>query len=86
VPHRGIRNGIFPLIETGLSGRAETDKAKEHEEIHDTPLQRFHLMKKIFFSARAGNPLRKTAGAAMHGKHAMKPRQGKEKAKNSGAR
>jgi hypothetical protein len=85
VLHRGIRNGIFPLVEAGLSGRAETDKAKEHEEIHDTPLQRFHLMKKIFFSAQAGNPLRKAAGAAMRGKHAMKPLQDKEKAKSSGA-
>jgi hypothetical protein len=58
VLHRGIRNGIFRLVESSLGGRAETDKAKEHEEIHDTPLQRFHLMKKIFFSARAGNPQR----------------------------
>jgi hypothetical protein len=73
VLRRGIRNRIIPLVKTGLGGSAETDKAKEHEEIHDTPLQRFQLKKKIFFSERAGNPLRMVAGAAMHGKHAMKP-------------
>jgi hypothetical protein len=82
----GIRNGILPLVETGLGSGAETDKTKENEEIHDTPLQQFHLMKKIFFSAAAGNPLRKAAGAAMHGKHAMEPPLDKDKAEHSGAR
>jgi hypothetical protein len=56
VLRRGIRSGIFPLVETGLGGGAETDKTKEYEEIHDMPLQRFHLMKKIFSSTMVGNP------------------------------
>jgi hypothetical protein len=48
VQRRGIRNGICRLVESGLGGRAKTDKAKEYEEIHDTPLQQFLLLKKIF--------------------------------------
>ncbi|KJB97218.1 hypothetical protein N826_29770 [Skermanella aerolata KACC 11604] len=47
--HRSIRNRICRFVESGLGGRTKTDKAKEYEKIHDTPLQQFLLMKKIFF-------------------------------------
>src|SRR4051794_19514436 len=74
--HRTTRSRVSRLVKMGLCGGAQTDKAKKYEEIHDTPLQRFHLMKRVFFPQQAGNPLASTAGAAMHGMHAMEPYNG----------
>lgn len=56
-------------LEAGLGGGAETEQAKEHEEIHDTPLQQFHLMKKLFPCPEKDNPPPRSAGAAMRAAH-----------------
>ena len=80
---RGIRNGICRLVKSGLGGRAKTDKAKEYEEIHDTPLQQFLLLKKIFIYSMPGKPPRTAAGAAMRGSHARKPSSDQKTAKES---
>jgi hypothetical protein len=83
VLHRSIRNGIRRFVESGLGGRAKTDKAKEYEEIHDTPLQQFLLLKKIFIYSVPGKPPRTAAGAAMRGPHARKAISSSENAKES---